>query len=290
MIVSLSSHLFVFFELDRAIFEIIRGHGFQHIELWGMPPHFPIGDIPATKRLGFLLKELGITVQSTHGPFYRSVGHALAGEWLSLCDPDSHRRREAYHMTLLAMEAMKITESRVLVLHSGLPERKRKKDVKFLFENLEKLIRIAEKNGIILALENGPGIPSGVVATTEIVKQFGSSALGICLDLGHSHVEPGMDPLTALRITGPHLVNLHVSDNHGNSDEHNVPGKGTISWEQLISALKDSPSQARRCPLPLLFTYELIDPGRGYPRDFERFGPILEEISRFSQKFLVTEI
>lgn len=285
MLPSLSTHLFVYSQLSRDILTLIQENGFRNIELWGMPPHFPLGNIPDTKSLIEILDDLGITIQSVHGPFYRSVSHALAGEWLSLCDPAPQKRREAYDLILLAIEAMNILRSRILVVHSGLPEKKKRKGKDLLQENLIKLATLAEKNGIMLALENGPESSSGVSTTAAVVEELHSPALGICLDIGHANVEPGMDPLKAIQIAGPHLLNLHISDNYGLADEHNVPGTGTIQWDQIIKQVtKIQPVRLRQ--ESLLFTYELIDPGRGYPRDFERFLPVLSEISNFSNHYL----
>lgn len=289
MLLSLSTHLFVYSQLSRDIFILIRENGFRNIETWGMPPHFPLGNIPGIKSLSEVLDDLGITIQSVHGPFYRSVPHALAGEWLSLCDPAPQKRREAHDLILLAMEAMNILHSRVLVIHSGLPEKKKRKGQELLQENLMKLATLAEKNEIMLALENGPESSSGVATTVAVVEEIHSPALGICLDIGHANVEPGMNPLRAIQLSGPHLVNLHVSDNYGLADEHNVPGAGTIQWGQIIEQIiKIQPE--RSCPESLLFTYELIDPGRGYPRNFERFVPMLSEISNFSNHYLEKKV
>jgi sugar phosphate isomerase/epimerase len=60
--------------------------------------------------------------------------------------------------------------------------------------------------------------------------------IGVCLDLGHAHIGPGIDE--AISVFGDRIVSVHVHDNHGTRDEHLWPGEGTIEWPSTIAALK----------------------------------------------------
>ena len=46
-------------------------------------------------------------------------------------------------------------------------------------------------------------------------------------------------PATALRAVGEHLITLHLHDNHGERDEHLLPGRGNIKWDAVKVALAD---------------------------------------------------
>lgn len=61
--------------------------------------------------------------------------------------------------------------------------------------------------------------------------------LRLTLDTGHAHVS-GQDPLAFAKRMGDRLVEVHLSDNHGEVDEHLIPGKGTASLEPLLGYVK----------------------------------------------------
>jgi len=45
----------------------------------------------------------------------------------------------------------------------------------------------------------------------------------------------------ALEKLAPHIVTCHLHDNDGYSDQHALPGNGTINWEKLIKDLSACP-------------------------------------------------
>ena len=63
-----------------------------------------------------------------------------------------------------------------------------------------------------------------------------SAEIGICLDVGHAHLEG--DLIDAIEITSGHLASLHVHDNRGRTDDHLVPFDGTIDWPAAVTALQ----------------------------------------------------
>ena len=77
-------------------------------------------------------------------------------------------------------------------------------------------------------------------------------AVGFCLDAGHAHCA-GSDIVKWVEVMGDKLFTTHFHDNHGPSekvrnstglvaphgiDEHLPPGFGTISWFDVIAALR----------------------------------------------------
>lgn len=71
-----------------------------------------------------------------------------------------------------------------------------------------------------------------------LIKDIGSSNLGICLDSGHTHIN-GIDVAEAVRKCGSWLVETHFHDNFGDADLHRPIGIGTINWASVILALKE---------------------------------------------------
>ena len=73
MEISLSTHLFVFNDIDETIASLFQRFGFSSAELWAMPPHFPYGDIAESDRIAGLLASKGVRIASVHAPLYPDV-------------------------------------------------------------------------------------------------------------------------------------------------------------------------------------------------------------------------
>ena len=137
---------------------------------------------------------------------------------------------------------------------------------------LEQLIPTAEKLGIIIAIENGMDPGYSPDALLYYLKKYTSPSVGCCLDTGHANVmlsAPGKklesypisikdawnqniqqepDPIGKL---ADYIVTVHLHDNDGYSDQHGLPGTGTIDWKNWIPKLK-------QCPRLVSFQNEFI--------------------------------
>ncbi len=60
--------------------------------------------------------------------------------------------------------------------------------------------------------------------------------LRFTLDTGHAHAS-GLDPAELARTAGRRLVEVHLSDNAGATDDHLVPGEGTADLKGFMDAL-----------------------------------------------------
>jgi protein FrlC len=60
---------------------------------------------------------------------------------------------------------------------------------------------------------------------------------GANLDLGHSQVQ-GEKLAGVIHLLSDKIWNLHVEDIPGRKHYHLVPGKGTMPWETIVSALQ----------------------------------------------------
>lgn len=133
----------------------------------------------------------------------------------------------------------------------------------FICDSLEKLIPVAEKNGVIIALENVWGPHCSPDMLVRIMKHFNSKWLGLCYDSGHAFIfgqgknNPAQScarlswecPLEeipwddqALEKMLPWIVNCHLHDNDGFNDQHVMPGKGRIDWNHVVSFLAKAPN------------------------------------------------
>lgn len=128
-------------------------------------------------------------------------------------------------------------------------------------DTLEKLIPEAEKLGIIIAVENSFEPTNTTDEVLYYINKFPSPFVGVCYDAGHANIMTGIGkdksrygagmqlPWAnniefedhALEKLAPHIVTCHLHDNDGYSDQHFLPGKGTINWEKLIRDLSACP-------------------------------------------------
>ena len=61
-----------------------------------------------------------------------------------------------------------------------------------------------------------------------------------CLDSGHTHVAAGGGYLSVpefIEYFGDRIKMLHLHDNNGFTDQHLIPGQGTIEWPKVFDAL-----------------------------------------------------
>jgi sugar phosphate isomerase/epimerase len=203
------------------------------------------------------MADTGVSLYTVHGLF--NGGHNL-GE----TDAESRARAvEAHAATMLA--AAELDASNVVV-HLGGQGTGETLDA--CRRSLDRLLPIAEAEGIQLALENlPPGFLGGQVEDiSTLLTEFTHPRLGLCLDTGHAHLTAGCSAW--LDALGDRLVCLHLHDNDGHSDAHLPPGHGTINWGALSRQLL-----ARGYPGPLVS--EARTPAGWTPLDlmahFQRF-------------------
>ena len=128
---------------------------------------------------------------------------------------------------------------------------------------LEKILPLAERYSVVIAVEN-LFLPSGCADfVTELVTYFNHKNLGLCYDSGHAlllekipgkssadiaqWIRCGWDDDTVVfqddqldRMLSQ-VVTTHLHDNHGFDDEHLPPGEGIIDWQSVADRLSRAP-------------------------------------------------
>ncbi len=100
---------------------------------------------------------------------------------------------------------------------------------------IERLARLAEESGVVIALENTRR-PDYLGAVFSKVR---SPCLRFCYDSSHDFMGTGSHG-ELLRRWGRLVVTTHLSDsNQTDSDDHLIPGRGTIGWTALASCLRE---------------------------------------------------
>ncbi len=265
---SLSTHLFVFRKLDESIVSLFPKFGFSSAELWAMAPHFPYGDPVASGEVSSLLARHGVRVASLHAPLYPDVRTYRKDRWYSLSSEDEGHRRVSVGSTVAAGAWLSRNGGGTLVLHTGFPAEDwyPRRWGAFLGSLNDLLAEIPEN--VRFAVENSP-LPSGRMGIVmDIADQYPGERVGVCLDLGHANI--GGDVKIAIRQSAPRLIHVHASDNHGERDDHLVPGRGAIAWGEVFAGL-------RKIGFPGPLTVELRDYTVGDAPAYRSFEEMLSE-------------
>ena len=102
------------------------------------------------------------------------------------------------------------------------------------FSRFMRMAEAAEKAGVTLAFENLK-VPERLY---EFVAAAGTDRIGVCFDAGHNHCF--CPERRVCRDFAPIIKAVHLHDNDGTRDAHNIPGDGTIDWKLVRRELLDS--------------------------------------------------
>jgi sugar phosphate isomerase/epimerase len=108
-------------------------------------------------------------------------------------------------------------------------------------ESIRALHKTAEDYGVNIAFENLPQKYGFIMKSPEEFSKFYKETklndIGIVLDVGHANLEGHTEDF--LRKLPDKIVEIHVSDNTGENDQHLGLGYGKIDWTRFAQTLKD---------------------------------------------------
>lgn len=193
----------------------------------------------------------GIRIHQMHMPYPNFIPGA----------PDEINGYLVKEMAPKSMEICRFLGCRYIVVH-GLKVRKYYGSEEAEWEATEQFLHtvlpLAKEYGKVICIENiytnsGGHIIEGpccdaVKAAERIDRinaQYGAEVLGFCFDTGHANIA-GLDLERFVRTLGPRLKVLHIHDNDGRADLHQMPFTFTITrenhpstdWEGFIRALR----------------------------------------------------
>jgi sugar phosphate isomerase/epimerase len=219
--------------IDRPIcgvLAVLGDAGAAGVELGTAPRHFDLwneSDIAAVSRT---LERLSLPAISIHAPF---------GEALDLAHPDGRHRHAGIDATAAAARALKRLGGRIVVVHPSDLVR-HGADIAARLEasaaSLRAIAAMCRHEGLQLAIESPlPHLIGGhpdefawLLARVE--------GAGVCLDTGH--VALGRAWRRFAEVCDGRISHVHASDNHGQYDDHLVPGEGGIDWTEIVSTLQ----------------------------------------------------
>jgi sugar phosphate isomerase/epimerase len=185
-----------------------------------------------------LAEDAGITIWQTHGPWRCPP--------LDFTTEDRAERFEKMQRSILACYLL---GAKYWVIHPLMPydtddlkDNRREETFEINYNFFSKLIKTAEDYDITICIENMPMTSFSIAKPEEIlnlVKAINSEKAGICLDTGHVNVFPELSLHDEVLRIKDYLKVLHVHDNDGKLDYHQLPYYGTIDWSAFGKALKD---------------------------------------------------
>ena len=128
--------------------------------------------------------------------------------------------------------------TQIFVISSGPIDRNdRRAQLVIVEKRLRELAAVAEKAGVILALEPEPNL--AVESTNEMVRliwKIESPALRINLDIGHAFLTDE-NLVESIRQAAKLIVHTHIDDMAGGAHKHLIPGTGEIDLPAVMTAL-----------------------------------------------------
>ncbi len=102
------------------------------------------------------------------------------------------------------------------------------------FTRFMRMVEAAERANVDLAFENLK-VPERLY---EFIERADSARVGVCFDSGHNHYV--CPERRVCRDFAGRIKAVHLHDNYGDRDAHNIPGDGTEDWAMVRKELIDS--------------------------------------------------
>jgi len=126
----------------------------------------------------------------------------------------------------------------IVTMHAGLPpDGEKVAETRQLRRSLDELCRHVLGMPCRYAWENIPWRLS-VAEHSEWIRELDPGAFSFVLDCGHSHIDGTTEAY--LETCQGLLSNLHLNDNNGKHDEHEIPGVGSLRWKEFMTLLESS--------------------------------------------------
>jgi len=254
---SLSTHLFVYYKLNKKIITNIAKAGFNNIEIWGTRQHLPYCDIQQIKDIIKIIQDNNLSVTSFHSPFYTKLKNKKPADIFSISSPEQSDRELAINEMLYFMETIQLLfdfkKKTPIVLHCGFNKNENiEKQRDKLKISLIKLLKNIDRNKVILALENGTSGYDSPLDVKTIIKDINDQNLKMCLDIGHANITTNL--IEIIPEVLDYTANFHIHDNNGEKDQHLLPKKGNINFKLFFSLINNRNN---------LLTLELMDYNKG---------------------------
>src|SRR6202171_6541374 len=228
--------------------------GITLVEIFCARQHLDYHNRAQIAELGHWFRDSELQLHSLHSPMYSDEYGGRSGPQavINITEPVKGKRIAMLDEIKRVLEIAETIPYRYLIQHIGVTGQEY--DERFIdaaFIALEEISIFARQRGVEVLLEN---TPNELASAEGLLKFLGATHmnLNICLDVGHAHMNEGIE--TAYRLLKSRIRSTHIHDNNGNEDLHLFPllpsGRGTpketIDWPPTMQLLR---SQDDRYPL-----------------------------------------
>lgn len=242
MLKAVSTYIHIRERLQAAILQRLAEGGATAVEIFASRSHFDYTSPSQVREIASWFQEQPeVEFRSMHAPMFTT------GDWgrfdtppLNIAGMERKERVEAMDEIKRAIEVAESLPFRFLVLHLGLQgEHFGERKFEGALSSIEHLRAFAKPLGVELLVENIPNELTTPQKLVELIRTLHFDDLGVCFDVGHAHLEPGVEE--AFEALKPYVRSVHVHDNNGMKDEHLWPGEGTIDWRRSVEQLRSAP-------------------------------------------------
>jgi sugar phosphate isomerase/epimerase len=182
---------------------------------------------PEIRQIKAWFREYGLRMLDVHGSF----GHEKC--WASVLE---HERLAGVELVRNRLELAAELEGDIVVMHVPAWTAGAEQGVTpwtQVLKSLDALEQPARKLGVRLAIENGEW--GGL---RRLLERYAPEYLGLCYDSGHGNCDGvGLAQLEGLK---QRLIAVHLHDNDGGGDQHNLVFSGTVDWARLSRQIAES--------------------------------------------------
>lgn len=215
--------------------------GAEAIEIFAARGHFNYQDRQHVREVATWFRSTGVTFHSMHSPMYSDEEWGRGGgPAINIAALDKRDRIAAMDEIKRAIEVAEQAPFKFLVQHVGVGnENTDDHKTEAAMTSLEHLRAFAKPLGVELLVENIPNELSTPEKLIELLHAGRFADIGVCFDLGHAHLSPGIVP--AFETLKDRIRSTHVHDNMKDRDSHLWPGEGNIDWNGAVSLLRTAP-------------------------------------------------
>ena len=219
----------------------ISAAGFKYISLGGRTGHSDYTKSQGRDKIKRLVQEYGLTIDSVHAPFGPS------------CDLTQTQEIFARGAVIEIKRAIQSTSElgvpHMIVHLCGFKPSHINERLKVIRKTLPEIIKCAEDSGVIIALEN---LNEASMPLFNFAMELSDSpSLGVCYDNGHEMLHS--NEYETIHKYGNRIKVIHLHDNDGVTDLHQVPFEGKLNLPILASRfnkLAKIPRLTLECEMP----------------------------------------
>jgi sugar phosphate isomerase/epimerase len=227
--------------LHSGLLDQMVSGGAEAIEIFCARGHFNYCDRQHIREIANWFRSTGITLHSLHSPMHSDDDFGRSGSPpLNIAAIEKRDRITAMDEIKRAIEVAEHVPFKFLEQHLGVGgETASEQKFDAAMTSLEHLRAFAKPLGVQIMVENIPNDLSTPEALVELLHKARFTDIGVCFDVGHAHMGPGVGP--AFETLKDLIHTAHVHDNDQQRDSHLWPGEGTIDWKHAMELLRSAP-------------------------------------------------